>query len=568
MVACAFSEVPFSPDLQWPRISVVVCSYDGGRTLGECLAGLSRLDYPNYEVIVVDDGSNDATAEIARKYPVRLISTPNRGLSSARNTGLAAAAGEIVAYIDDDAYPDPHWLIYLAQSFQTTNHCGIGGPNLPPPGDGPIADCIAVAPGGPIHVLISDRVAEHIPGCNMAFRKTALESIGGFDTRFRVAGDDVDLCWRLQQAGGTLGFNGAAVVWHHRRNSIRTYWKQQQGYGKAEALLEEKWPEKYNGPGHVNWSGRIYSTRRSGSAKRPRRIFHGVWGSALFQSVYEPAPGFWASVPAMPEWYLMMMCLTALSGIGMFFWDRALVAFPLLLATLAITLVHGTMAALRASFPTKHKLRVVRAGLRALTVLLFLIQPLARLSGRLRHGLTPWRRRRVEGRAWIWSRRWTIWSEQWKKPEDWIRLLEDSLRRTGARVVRGSDFDRWDLDVADGTFGSVRLACVIEEHGAGRQLARFRLSARYSKWALTTTIALVCLAIAAGADGALTVASLYGGLAIVLAARSLHDVGSAMAAALGVIRAEKANIEKPLGLKLSLKPARDVAETDTIKSHS
>src|SRR5437773_6641894 len=256
----AFAEVPFPPDLPWPRISVVVCSYNGSRTIRDCLEGLQKLEYPSFEVIVVDDGSTDATAAIARESGFRLISTEQRGLSNARNTGMEAATGEIVAYIDDDAYPDPHWLTYLAATFLSTPHAGVGGPNIPPPGGGPIADCVANAPGGPVHVLLSDDEAEHIPGCNMAFRKACLKGIGGFDPQYRVAGDDVDVCWRLRERGWTLGFSPAAMVWHHRRNSIRAYWKQQIGYGKAEALLEQKWPEKYNGPGHVRWAGRIYGS--------------------------------------------------------------------------------------------------------------------------------------------------------------------------------------------------------------------------------------------------------------------------------------------------------------------
>ena len=176
---------------------MVVCSYNGARTIRDCCEGLAQLEYPNFEVIVVNDGSTDATPDIVSQYDFRLISTENRGLSNARNTGWQEARGEIVAYIDDDAYPDPHWLTYLAAAFMRTTHVGIGGPNLPPPGDGPIADCVANAPGGPVHVLLSDTEAEHIPGCNMAFRKTALQAIGGFDPQFRTAGDDVDVCWRL-----------------------------------------------------------------------------------------------------------------------------------------------------------------------------------------------------------------------------------------------------------------------------------------------------------------------------------------------------------------------------------
>src|SRR5262249_53232455 len=157
--------------------------------------------------IVVDDGSTDATAASASASGARLIRTENRGLSSARNTGLEAATGEVVAYTDDDARPDPDWLLQLAAGFRRPDYAGIGGPNIAPPGNGPVAACVADAPGGPIHVQLTDTQAEHIPGCGMAFRKDCLRAIGGFDSLFRAARDDVDVCWRLQERGWKLGFS-------------------------------------------------------------------------------------------------------------------------------------------------------------------------------------------------------------------------------------------------------------------------------------------------------------------------------------------------------------------------
>ncbi|MBI3961279.1 MAG: glycosyltransferase, partial [Deinococcus sp.] len=363
----AFSQVPL--DLPWPRISVVVCSYNGQQTIRDCLEGLARLEYPNFEGIVVDDGSTDATAAIAGEYPFQLIRTENRGLSSARNTGLAAATGEIVAYIDDDAYPDPHWLTYLAATFLTTAHAGVGGPNIAPSGDGPVAECVAHAPGGPIHVLLSDQEAEHIPGCNMAFRKTALQAIGGFDPQFRVAGDDVDICWRLQERGWTLGFSPAAMVWHHRRNSVRAYWKQQRGYGKAEALLEAKWPEKYSSVGHLSWVGRVYGNGLTRLLGRVQRIYHGTWGSAPFQTLAPPAPSLLWSLPLMPEWYLVIAALAGLCALGAL-WAPLLLALPLLVVAIGLPVLQAGLSAAQASLASSSA-----QWQRALVALLHLLQP-------------------------------------------------------------------------------------------------------------------------------------------------------------------------------------------------
>ena len=197
-----------------------------------------------------------------------------------------------------------------------SSHAGIGGPNIPPPDDGEVAECVANAPGGPIHVLLSDEIAEHIPGCNMAFWKSSLLAIGGFDPQYCVAGDDVDICWRLQQQGWTVGFSPGAVVWHHRRDSMSGYLKQQYEYGKAEALLERKWPERYNRAGHLAWAGRVYGAPPSKLLSGRWKIYYGTWGTGLFQSVYQAAPGILGSLPLMPEWYLVIAGLAGLSALG------------------------------------------------------------------------------------------------------------------------------------------------------------------------------------------------------------------------------------------------------------
>lgn len=525
----ALSELPFPKDRGWPAISVIVCSYNGERTIRDCLEGLLRLEYPNLEIIVVNDGSTDRTELIAREYPFRIISTKNGGLSNARNVGLEAATGEIVAYIDDDAWPDAHWLLYLADSFLTTTHVAVGGPNIPPPRDSALAHCVANAPGGPVHVLLSDREAEHIPGCNMAFRKAALQAIGGFDGRFRTAGDDVDVCWRLQERGETLGFNAAAVVWHRRRASIRAYWRQQTGYGTAEALLEQKWPHKYNAGGGLLWAGRLYGTGLTEALGPRRRVYHGTWGAALFQSLYEPARGFLASLPLMPEWYFVVVALAAISALGVM-WRPLLVAIPLAAVAVGVSVGQAALSAMRASFPTPPASRGEHLKWRSLIALLHLLQPLARLVGRRRHGLTPWRRRAPRTFTRPWPQEHAVWSERWRSATERLHGLERALGRQGLVTVRGGDYDRWDLEVRAGGLGAARLLVAVEEHGSGKQLVRVRAWPRISwKW-LSMSGIVIGLATGAILDGASAAGAVLGAAGLLIVARSGLDCISATAA--------------------------------------
>jgi glycosyltransferase involved in cell wall biosynthesis len=474
----AFAEVPVASDLDSPRVSVVVCTRNGARTLGDCLEGLKRLEYPNFEVIVVNDGSTDATAEVAEESGYQLVTTDQLGLGSARNTGMRAASGEIVAYIDDDAWPDPHWLTHLVRMFQRTDHAAIGGPNIAPPLDGMIANCVANAPGAPTHVLLSDHEAEHIPGCNMAFRKERLEEIGGFDSQFHTAGDDVDVCWRLRERGLTIGFHPGAMVWHHRRNSLGAYWKQQRGYGAAEALLELKWPEKYNASGHLSWHGHVYGKGARVPLGR-RRVDYGVWGSKLFQSLYEPRDGLLSALPLIPEWYLLLALLAVLAGAGAL-WTPLLATLPVLALAAGASLGQAAASASRVSFERVGRSRARDILMRALTTLLYLLQPAARLSGRVSQGLSPWRRRGVNGISFPRRRTFWLWSDGWRAPYERLQQIEFALRSSGTAFRRGGDLDRWDLEVRGGILGAARTLMAVEEHGAGRQLVRLRVWPRWS----------------------------------------------------------------------------------------
>src|SRR5207245_10854091 len=196
-----------------------------------------------------------------------------------------------------------------------------------------VAEPVTTAPAGPNPVLPSYTFAEHFRGCNMACRKYALEAIGGFDRVCRTAGDDVDVCWRPRDRGALIGYSSAAVVWHHRRKSIRKFWKQQIGYGKAEALLEHKWPARYNSIGQLSWRGRLYGKGVSlDFSAMHGRVYQGVWGTAPFQSLYESRNSRW-SMALAPEWSLMIALLA-----GMFLlslgWGASIVVGPILLVAI------------------------------------------------------------------------------------------------------------------------------------------------------------------------------------------------------------------------------------------
>jgi GT2 family glycosyltransferase len=520
----AFAEpTPPSGATPWPRISVVVCSYNGAATIGACCEALVALDYPDYEVIVVDDGSTDDTAEIAASYGLRVISTENRGLSSARNTGWQASTGEIVAYTDDDAAPDRDWLAYLARSFLDGGHAGVGGPNVVPPNAGEVARCVSKAPGNPTHVLLSDREAEHIPGCNCAFRHDALEAVGGFDARFRVAGDDVDLCWRIREQGWTLGFSPAAMVLHRPRGSIAAYWRQQRGYGRAEAQLERKWPRRHNAAGYTTWRGTVYGGNLPLPATRRARVYHGRWGMAPFQPLYQGGSNTLATLPTTPEWYLLTAVLTVWAAVALLAGlTRLVLLAPALAAGASVAL--AWLTARRAQRPPQP----VRRRERALVALLCLLQPAARLHGRLEEGLTPWRRNGSAPAAAPWPRTVRVWSERARSGEQWLGAVEERLSAVEATANVGGDCDRWDHELPGGLLASARLRTAVEEHGAGRQLVRFRIYPRISRVALAAiaTSALLAALLAALGDVGLAEA-LLATVAIALVARAALEASRA-----------------------------------------
>lgn len=358
--------------MQWPSISAVVCARNAQTTLDECLRHLRGLDYPELEVLVVDDGSTDGTAGCALRHDVEVIRLEPSGLSRARTAGARAARGEIVAFIDSDAFPPPEWPYLLALGFDTPAVGGVGGPNLPPRDDPLIAQAVARAPGGPTHVLLSDDRAEHLPGCNMAFWRELILELDGFDPVFTAAGDDVDFCWRVLDAGWELAFHPAAFVWHRRRSDLRAYARQQRGYGRAEALVQARHPDRFTPAGTARWRGSLYGSL--GRRLLRQRVYRGQFGSAAYQSVYRGAGhGLELSHQlGVPAALLALLSTPA----ALLAWPLALPAAAGLLWLLTLAAIDAVTVSVPPNYPRRWRLRLITAALH-------LVQPLARVYGRL-----------------------------------------------------------------------------------------------------------------------------------------------------------------------------------------
>jgi GT2 family glycosyltransferase/DNA-binding beta-propeller fold protein YncE len=535
-VASAFENAPFSKERQraWPKVSVIVCAYNAADTLEDNLRSLERLTYPDYEIVLVNDGSKDRTGDIARGFPkVRVIDTPNQGLSAARNVGLAEATGEIVAYTDADTRVDRDWLTHLVQPFLTSDVVGSGGPNVVPPDDPPIAQCIARAPGGPTHVLLDDRIAEHVPGCNMAFRRDALLAIGGFNPIYLRAGDDVDVCWRLQARGGKIGFASAALVWHHHRASIKAYWKQQLGYGEGETWLMAHHPEKFL-DGHMLWRGRIYSPLPFVRSLWGTRINAGVWGTAPFPSVYRTDVHPFAFLPHSIRWQAVSFVLT-LAGIVVAATRAHYWAAVLLLSTglvgVATTIAKNIAYAMRSQVDT---LPGSKLWYRAVVAYLHFIQPLARVRGRIRGVLSPPEvalppahpqtsrgprpSLREAGRALLLiSGNVTedrFWSDTWTSADRVLTQLADWLRRS--RAVRTIAIDEgWsdDRDVSAfvGRWAWLDVRALVEEHAGGKALVRISTHLRPTTFGIVSALAIGGVLLAGATFAATTGADLLAG---------------------------------------------------------
>jgi O-antigen biosynthesis protein len=514
-----FADCPFPSYLSYPKTSVVICAYNGEEWIEECLDGCSRLDYPNYEVILINDGSRDRTLELAEpkaaRYGFRIVNQiPPGGLSAARNMAMETATGEIIAFLDQDAFPDEHWLRYLAISFLSTRAAVIGGPNINPLSAGTVADCVDQAPGNTQIVFVEDELADHVPGCNLAVRRSFMKSIGGFDNKYRFGGDDVNFCWKVVKAGEQLCSSPGAMIWHYRRKTVPAYLSQQRSYGRGEAALEKDWPERFNSLGHqVGQSRTQAGGKTAGLAQRSRSSIYQVLdcGNSLF--------GRWLNVgPTMPEWPMLLALLALLSALG-FFYKPYFVFLPLFVCGLAVWLTTALKAGMRA------QLRFPSLRSRLVVAYLHLAQPVVRLQGRLEAGMTPWRSRCHDGFVFPRSSVVCFQLEEGWLENTCFKTLERAVKKRRLPATPGYEETDWDWQVEGGILGGVHLSANVDHKNLVLRVTPYAGGICRS----LLFIFLVCLALALFCH-AWVLAVIFSALNLALVGGYLRHAGEALAA--------------------------------------
>lgn len=220
---------------------------NGEETIGACLDSLLELDYPAFEVIVVDDASTDKTYEIISRYPVKQVFGERIGAYAARNVGIEIAKGEIVAFTDSDCVVDKKWLRNIVTPYASDLVGGVGGPVLPLEAHNTIGKFVSL---GPQEIFQSSRrvklqkpsslfMRSGLGSGNMSFRRMVLEEVRGFADDMVKCGD-YELCWRVQRAGYQLIYEPEAITYHKPRSSLSKLIVQLFEFGMSQPILLKK----------------------------------------------------------------------------------------------------------------------------------------------------------------------------------------------------------------------------------------------------------------------------------------------------------------------------------------
>jgi hypothetical protein len=324
----------------------------------------------------------------------------------------------------------------------------------------------------------------------MSFYKWALQQVNGFDPQFRSAGDDVDLIWRLQHLGYSIGFSPSAQVWHYRRNTVKAYLKQQRGYGAAEAMLKYKHPDHFNVLGASHWRGKIYGGDEIGIRLGGDVIYHGLFGTGLFQTLYRRPASLLIMMLMSVEWHLLAAFVTLL---GLALWPLLWVAAAMFMVPPVLSVI----AAIQAP-RTRHSHWLSRP----LIALLHLRQPItrgwARYSVRLKNKVTRAQatgHRRAKPLPFDPADQSTL--RYWSTHHGRLHLLDkinEEVRAAGWRLRVDSGWSGWDMEIYGSRYVKIRLTTATEHHHNKGKLTRVRVQPMMSTFSKVLMSAALMLA--------------------------------------------------------------------------
>jgi cellulose synthase/poly-beta-1,6-N-acetylglucosamine synthase-like glycosyltransferase len=230
-----------APANNLPLVSVIVPVRDGESTIADCLDSILATDYPadRREILVVDNASSDGTAPLIRARPVRYLHESRRGVSNARNLGVARSSGEILAFLDADCVVEPQWLSELVRAFDDPEVGAVAGDlqHLPPAN---AAERQAVRLLGNWQQFAFSSDPAYPVTANAGYRREVLERIGGFDPRMTRA-QDVELGLRFQERSGRrLAYAERATARHRNRSTQLGFFRQQLGWAYGAGLVGAK----------------------------------------------------------------------------------------------------------------------------------------------------------------------------------------------------------------------------------------------------------------------------------------------------------------------------------------
>ncbi len=230
-----------------PELSVIIPAWNAEKTLPLCLAALERqtVARDRFEVIVVDDGSSDETAEIARRFAVRCRSQHNQGPAAARNQGAALAQGSRIFFTDADCVPDPTWLEEMAAPFAQPEVTAVKGAYRTEQ-TSLVARFAQLEFEERFRMLARRDTIDMVDTYSAGFRKDIFQQLGGFDTRFPEANnEDTEFSYRMAEAGHKMVFAPKAVVRHlNHPDSIRRYFRLKFGRGYWRMMVYQLFPGK------------------------------------------------------------------------------------------------------------------------------------------------------------------------------------------------------------------------------------------------------------------------------------------------------------------------------------